>query len=260
MLEKLLSKGKRWAFISNIDNLGATIDPAILKHLDENQIPFLMEVSSRSEADKKGGHLALSKEGQFVLRERAQCPQNELDSFEDISKYKFFNTNNIWVDLLYLKKVFLEKKDIIPLPVIVNAKTVDPKDSNSTQVLQLETAMGAAIGSIPGSSALCIPKKRFAPVKTTNDLLVVRSDAYVLNKDFSLTPATKLKGKLPLVKLDPKHFKMMRQFDERFPQGAPSLINCSQLLVEGDYVFGKGIIFEGKVSIRNPEKKQLHWT
>ena len=66
------------------------------------------------------------------------------------------------------------------LPLIVNRKTVDPRDKSSTKVIQLETAMGAAVGSIPGARAVQVPRSRFAPVKTTNDLLVVRSDAYEL--------------------------------------------------------------------------------
>lgn len=64
--------------------------------------------------------------------------------------------------------------------MIKNKKTVDPKDDASTKVYQLETAMGAAIECFKGATAIVVPRTRFAPVKKCNDLLLLRSDAYIV--------------------------------------------------------------------------------
>src|SRR5215207_1866194 len=75
MLDALLAHGYEYLFISNSDNLGATLDMGILGYMASEQVPFLMEVADRTEADKKGGHIAKLHNGQLILREVAQCPE-----------------------------------------------------------------------------------------------------------------------------------------------------------------------------------------
>ena len=67
---------------------------------------------------------------------------------------------------------------VLKLPLIKNKKTVNPRDSSSPPVFQLETAMGSAIECFDDAGAVVVPRERFAPVKTTNDLFGLRSDAY----------------------------------------------------------------------------------
>src|SRR5204862_58574 len=98
-------------------------------------------------------------------------------------KHRFFNTHSLWVNLRTLQETMRERDGVLGLPMIVNRKTVDPGDADSTPVIQLESAMGAAIGVFEGAGALRVSRRRFAPVKTTNDLLALRSDAYVLTDD-----------------------------------------------------------------------------
>merc|ERR1719162_70283 len=187
-LEKLLQKGFKYMFVSNSDNLGATMDMKLLTYFAQSKAPFMMEVAVRTDADKKGGHLAMdAKKGGLLLRESAQCPEEDEKAFQDVSKYQFFNTNNLWIDLVALDAIFKKNNGSIPMPVMKNAKTVDPRDKKSTPVLQLETAMGAAISCFEGAIAVVIPRERFAPVKTTNDLLALRSDAYTVTPDFRIT-------------------------------------------------------------------------
>src|SRR6202035_2546361 len=144
--------------------------------------PFLMEVVEGTEADRKGGHIARRREdGRLVLREIAQTPTEDLDSFRDYRRWRYYNTNNLWVDLQALAAALEENDGVLELALIVNRKTVDPRDPQSPPVLQLESAMGAAIGSFPGAGLLLVPRTRFVPVKTTDDLLVLRSDVYQLN-------------------------------------------------------------------------------
>ncbi|HEY85678.1 MAG TPA: UTP--glucose-1-phosphate uridylyltransferase, partial [Chloroflexi bacterium] len=241
MLDTLLEAGYQYAFISNADNLGAVISPAILGYFAQNQIPFMMEAADRSEADKKGGHLAQLPNGQLILRESAQCPEEDINNFQDINRHKFFNTNNLWLNLRALKEKLTEKDNILGLTMIRNAKTVDPRDPASTPVYQLETAMGAAIAVFPQAQAIRAPRARFAPVKTTNDLLGVRSDAYVLTDDFRVVVNPTRKPGVPVISLDPPYYKLINKLEARFPFGAPSLLNCESLLVKGDIKFGANI-------------------
>jgi len=250
-LDKLLGKGFRYMFVSNSDNLGATMDLKILTHFAGTGAPFMMEVAVRTDADKKGGHLAKKKEGGgLLLRESAQCPDEDEKAFQDTQRYGFFNTNNLWVDLPALKAQFDKHGGSLPLPVMKNSKTVDPRDKASTKVLQLETAMGAAIECFEGSAALVIPRSRFAPVKTTNDLFALRSNAYVLTKDFRITLHEDRKGVPPDVKLDGM-YKFTDAMEKMIPDGPPALLECKKIVVEGPVVFAKDVVIKGTVAIKN---------
>jgi len=250
-LDKLLKKGYRYMFVSNSDNLGATMDLKILTHFVNSGAPFMMEVAERTDADKKGGHLAQDKaSGGLLLRESAQCPDADEKEFQNTSKYQFFNTNNLWVDLSALKNLFRKFDGALPLPVMKNSKTVDPRDKSSTKVLQLETAMGAAIQCFPGASALVIPRSRFAPVKTTNDLLALRSDAYTLTEDFRIVLKDEREGVPPDVKLDGM-YKFTDAMEKMIPNGPPSLVACKKLVVEGEISFAKDVVIKGTVTIKN---------
>jgi UTP--glucose-1-phosphate uridylyltransferase len=250
MLGELLGRGYRYLFLSNSDNLGAVLDPRILGWFAAEGLPFLSESTDRTESDRKGGHLARRRDdGGLVLRETAQTTDEDAAAFEDISRHRFFNCNNIWVDLEALERTLAERGGVLGLPMIVNSKTVDPTDSSSPAVLQLETAMGAAIGVFEGAAALRVPRTRFAPVKTTNQLLVVRSDAYSLAEDWTVQAAA---DPLPLVSLDSDYYKLIGDFDARFPAGAPSLLHCRRLEVSGDVTFGHDIAVKGSVRLEGP--------
>lgn len=249
-LDRLLKKGFKYMFVSNSDNLGATMDLKILSYFASTGAPFMMEVAVRTEADKKGGHLAKDKAtGGLLLRESAQCPAEDEKEFQNTNKYKFFNTNNLWVDLEALKAQFDKHDGALPLPVMKNSKTVDPRDKKSTKVFQLETAMGAAISCFQGAQALVIPRSRFAPVKTTSDLFALRSDAYVLTADHRITLQESRNGVPPTIKLDDA-YKFVDAMEKLIPEGPPSLIECSKLVVEGAVVFEKDVVIKGSVTIK----------
>jgi UTP--glucose-1-phosphate uridylyltransferase len=251
LLGRLLDGGYRYAFVSNADNLGAVLDPRILAWFAREEAPFAMEVADRTEADRKGGHVARRRDGGLVLREVAQTPDADLDAFQDIRRHRYFNTNNLWIDLRALAELLERRGGVLGLPMIVNRKTVDPTDPDSTPVIQLETAMGAAIGVFEGARALRVPRSRFVPVKTTNDLLVVRSDAYELLDDGRIALAAG-RSSVPLVELDDAHFKLLGDFEARFPHGPPSLASADRLVVEGDVRFGRRVVVRGEVVVRGP--------
>jgi UTP--glucose-1-phosphate uridylyltransferase len=252
ILDALLEQGFRYAMIANADNLGATVDPRIPAYLARERIPFLMEVVQGTEADRKGGHLARRRsDGQLVLRETAQTPPDDQESFRDYLRWRWYNTNSLWFDLTALAERLADDRGL-ELPVILNRKTIDPRDPGSPAVLQLESAMGAAIGSFPGARLLCVPRSRFVPVKTTDDLLLLRSDVYTLDDRFHLalnTDPTHLDGRLPYVELDPSHYKLIDDFERRLPDGPPSLREAERLVVHGDVTFGGGVVVRGAVTI-----------
>lgn len=248
MLEKLLDQGVRYAFIANSDNLGATMDTALLGYFAENGFPFMMEVAERTPADVKGGHLARHKDGHLVLRESAQCPDDEMDAFTDINRYRYFNTNNLWVNLEYLKGL-IEREKTVRLPLILNPKTLDPRDENSPPVYQVETAMGAAVSLFKGASAVRVDRTRFFPVKKCNDLLAVRSDYFLLTESGALALNPARRTDTLKILLDSRFYKKIDQFDARFPQGPPSLVECESLTVEGDIQFEGGISVIGHTVI-----------
>jgi UTP--glucose-1-phosphate uridylyltransferase len=255
MLAGLLERGYRYAFVANVDNLGAVLDPRILGWFAREGMPFLMEVADRTEADRKGGHVARRRDGSLELREIAQTPDDDVEAFQDVRRHRFFNTNNLWLDLRALSDVMDERGGVLGLPMIVNRKTVDPRDSSSPAVIQLETAMGAAIGVFEGARALRVPRSRFAPVKTTNDLLALRSDAYVLTEASHVTLAPERDGP-PIVDLDSRFYKRVGDFDARFASGPPSLLRCRALTVKGDVAFGADVVVRGSVRVEHDGEGQ----
>ncbi|CAK0815490.1 unnamed protein product [Prorocentrum cordatum] len=317
-LDQLLQGGYEYAFVSNSDNLGATLDLRLLGRLASGGAPMLMEalgdararerereiratdgrdtlvawrrrksrrrrhtctqllnstagshiktiafilggaqqlrrplseVCVRGEDDKKGGHLCRDlATGKLTLRESAQCPEEDEKAFQDIGKHRFFNTNNLWLNLKKLKEAMVG--GVLPLPLIVNEKKVDPtsKEKPNPKVYQLETAMGAAIASLPGSEAVVVPFDRFAPVKTCNQLFGLRSDAYELSDDF--TPVLSPGAFKPIVSFD-DNYKMVPDMEAACPHGVPSLKACPKLKVKGKVLFLPGTIVQGETTIVN---------
>jgi UTP--glucose-1-phosphate uridylyltransferase len=259
-LQELLKNDYRYAFVSNADNLGAVLDPKILGYFVDTGVDFMMEVADRTEADRKGGHLARAADAgrRLILRESAQCPSQDLEHFQDITRHRYFNTNNLWIDLRALWKLMKEGQEAPVLPLIRNAKTVDPADKTSTPVYQLESAMGSAISVFKEAQAIRVPRSRFAPVKTCADLLVVRSDATVLTDDFRIVPHPSRKDVLPAVNLDHRYYRLIQDLEARFPEGPPSLLQCESLSIEGDVRFGRDVVLKGKVRLINGTQFQQH--
>jgi UDP-N-acetylglucosamine pyrophosphorylase len=205
-----------------------------------------MEVTRRTAADRKGGHLAKRKsDGRLLLREVAQCPDADLDAFQDIDRHRYFNTNSLWLRLDLLKEQLEADDGVLPLPMIRNRKTVDPRDKNSPAVIQLEVAMGAAIECFAGSSAIEVPRSRFAPVKTTGDLLSLRSDAYEVLDDGRVRLMPERGGVPPVVALGDS-YKLVDQLDEL---GVPGLLECRSLTLDGRVHFEPQVRLAGDVVI-----------
>ena len=256
LLDQLIQRGIDYAFVSNADNLGAAPEPSLLGYMVAEGVDFMLEAADRTPADRKGGHLCRLLDGRLALRESAQCPPEETDSFQDVDRHRYFNTNNLWIHLPTLHRLLREYGGFLPLPTVVNRKTLDPRDPTSPRVIQLETVMGTAISLFPKADVVRVPRRRFSPVKNTNDLLGVRSDAFDLSSDARIVLSAD-RSEPPVIRLDEVFFKMIDDFEARFPAGTPSLRRCDVLTVEGDITFGSGIIIEGEAIIRAGSKASI---
>ena len=200
LLDRLLEAGYERVFVSNSDNLGAVPDARVAGWFATSGAPFAIEAVRRSPSDRKGGHFARRKsDGRIVLRESAQTLEKDKDALADLDRHRFTSTNNLWFDLAAMKHALDVRQGILGLPLIRNVKHVDPADRSTPEVIQIETAMGAAIEIFDGARTIEVGRDRFVPVKTTNDLLVLRSDVYDLGQDFVLDQAT---DEIPYVDLD----------------------------------------------------------
>ena len=246
LLADLLGKGFRYAFVSNVDNVGGCPDPSLLAWFIRSGAPFLMEVVRRTPEDWKGGHLARRRrDGRLVLRETAQCAPGDRDAFRDHERYGYFNANNLWVRLEALQEALDRGGGFLPLPTIANPKTADPRDPGSEPVFHLEQAAGTALEVFDGAQAVEVPRRRFAPVKTTENLLVLRSDIYAIDENGLVEPAREP----PPVALDRERYRFISDLEARFPHGPPSLLACDRLQVSGDVRFGRQVACEGEVTV-----------
>ena len=247
LLDALLDQGYRYAMTANSDNLGAAPSARIAGWFAASGAPYAPEMCRRTPADVKGGHLAVRKsDGRIILRDTAQTPGDQMHYFTDQFRHPFFHTNNLWFDLKVLRDTLAERGGILGLPLIKNSKTVDPADSSSTPVIQLETAMGAAVEAFEGATAIEVPRSRFLPVKTTNDLLLVRSDVYEVDDDGLLRMVPE---RACTVNLDPRFYKKIQDFEARFPGGVPSIKDARSLTVDGDWTFGADVVATGEARV-----------
>jgi len=245
VLDALLAAGMKYASISNGDNLGAAPDAELAGWFASSGAPYAAEICPRTINDRKGGHLAVRKsDNQLILRDTAQTPAEDMDYFTDEFRHPYFHTNNLWIDLEQLKAALLERGAVLGLPLIYNVKNVDPSDSSSPKVIQLETAMGAAIEVFKGATAIAVPRSRFQPVKTTNELLLLRSDVFDLGPDSKLTQTV---AALPRIELDGRFYKLIDQFEARVTV-APSLKEAKSFVVAGDWTFDRPVTAVGDVS------------
>ncbi len=243
VLDALLAAGMKYASIANGDNLGAGPDAQLAGWFAASGAPYAAEICPRTVNDRKGGHLAIRKsDGQLILRDTAQTPSDEMDYFTDEHRHPYFHTNNLWIDLEQLKSALQSRGAVLGLPLIHNVKTVDPADSTSPKVIELETAMGAAIEVFPGATAIAVPRARFQPVKTTNELLLLRSDVFDLGEDGRLTQTV---DELPRVDLDGRYYKLIDDFQNRV-EVAPSLRAARSFVVAGDWTFDRPVAVEGE--------------
>ncbi|KAJ8522506.1 hypothetical protein ONZ45_g939 [Pleurotus djamor] len=248
VLDQLLAEGKEYLFISNSDNLGAVVDENILQHMIDSKAEFLMEVTDKTKADVKGGTL-IDYEGSIRLLEIAQVPSEHVEDFKSVRKFKIFNTNNLWVNLPALKRIM--ENEGMELEIIINPKTTD----DGQAVIQLETAAGAAIKHFKNAHGINVPRKRFLPVKSCSDLLLIKSDIYSLQHGQLVINEQRMFETTPVIKLG-DHFKKIAQFQKRFKM-IPRILELDHLTVTGDVNFGRNVTLRGTVIVVANEGQRI---
>jgi UTP--glucose-1-phosphate uridylyltransferase len=248
VLDQLISEGKEYLFVSNSDNLGAVVDERILEHMIQTDAEFLMEVTDKTKADIKGGTL-IDYEGSIRLLEIAQVPSEHTEEFKSIRKFKIFNTNNLWINLKALKTIM--STDMMELEIIINPKT----NEDGQAVIQLETAAGAAIKHFKNAHGVNVPRKRFLPVKSCSDLLLIKSDIYSLKHGQLVINEARMFETTPVIKLG-DHFKKIQQFQKRFKK-IPKILELDHLTVTGDVYFGRNVTLRGTVIVVANEGQRI---
>lgn len=263
LLRQFIAEGREYCFLSNIDNLGATVDLSILNKLltekssNGSPVEFVMEVTDKTRADVKGGTL-IQYENKLRLLEIAQVPSEHVEDFKSVKAFKFFNTNNIWAKLSAIERVLNERT--LNMEIIINHKTLE----NGVRVIQLETAVGAAMKCFEGAIGINVPRSRFLPVKKTSDLLLVMSNLYSLKGGSLVMSPQRMFPTTPLIKLGDNHFSKVKEFLSRWIYlwlsstrppfttlltifhhyrfaNIPDIIELDHLTVSGDVTFGKGV-------------------
>jgi UTP--glucose-1-phosphate uridylyltransferase len=253
ILDALIDAGFRYASIANGDNLGAAPNALLAGWFAASDAPYAAEICPRTINDRKGGHLAIRRsDGQLILRDTAQTPAEDMDFFTDEYRHPFFHTNNLWLNLPQLRDTLTERDGVLGLPLIANRKTVDPADKSTSEVIQLETAMGAAIEVFPGATAIAVGRDRFLPVKTTNELMLLRSDVFDLGDDGCLNAV----APIPEIDLDPAHYRLLQEFD-RLVTVVPSLATARSLRVNGEWHFDEPATIVGEVDL--PDSGSPQW-
>lgn len=239
LVDTMLAQGKEYIFVSNVDNLGATVDLNILKKIVDGDVEYCMELTDKTRADIKGGTI-ISYDGKVSLLEVAQVPAEHMEEFKSVTKFKVFNTNNIWVSLHAIKRIMQARE--MKLDIIVNNKEV-----GGQKVIQLETAIGAAISYFENACGVNVPRSRFLPVKSTSDLLLIQSNLYSLKSGSLVMNPSRQFASTPVIKLG-KEFKKVGAYLERFGS-IPDILELDHLTVSGDVSFGAKTSLKGTVII-----------
>ncbi|KAE8348839.1 UTP--glucose-1-phosphate uridylyltransferase-domain-containing protein [Aspergillus coremiiformis] len=244
-LDKLLERGVEYIFLSNADNLGAVVDLRILQHMVDTQSEYIMELTDKTKADVKGGTI-IDYEGKARLLEIAQVPKEHVNEFKSIKKFKYFNTNNIWMSLRAIKRVVEENE--LEMEIIANEKSIpaDKKGDADQAIYQLETAVGAAIRHFKNGHGVNVPRRRFLPVKTCSDLLLVKSDLYRLEHGQLVMDPNRFGG-VPVIKLG-SDFKKVSDFQKRIPS-IPRIVELDHLTITGAVNLGRNVTLKGTVII-----------
>jgi UTP--glucose-1-phosphate uridylyltransferase len=245
ILDQLLERGIEILFLSNADNLGAVVDLRILQHMVESDAEYIMELTDKTKADVKGGTI-IDYEGQARLLEIAQVSKEHVNEFKSIKKFKYFNTNNIWMNLKAVKRVV--ENNELEMEIIPNGKTIpgDKKGESDLSIVQLETAVGAAIRHFKNAHGVNVPRARFLPVKTCSDLMLVKSDLYSLKHGQLLLDRNRF-GPAPLIKLG-GDFKKVSDFQKHIPS-IPKILELDHLTITGNVNLGRGVQLKGTVII-----------
>ena len=248
--KELKKEGKEYLFLSNVDNLGATPDISIMHHFAEKKMDYALELTPKTLNDIKGGTL-IRYGDRLKMLEVAQVPSDHLSEFQDISKFKVFNTNSIWMNIESIREVVEQQTLLNNMDIIVNRKM-----DGERKVIQLEIAVGCAVSAFKNTAAFIVPRNRFLPVKGCSDLFIIQSGLFGLTEDGHMVDkARKVADIPPSIKFG-KEFTFVADYQKHM-KVIPNIDKLNSLVVEGNVIFGENVVLEGDVIIRNKKEEEF---
>ena len=175
LLEMFIQQGKKYLLVSNIDNLGGTLDVKILNFIQQQSCPFLIEAVLKNQQDTKGGCLLFNKSSKRIkLLENIELEMMPAPTLQSLKEHlTLFNTNNLWINLLALQKNL--KKKSWQLDLVKNWKKITSPKGQTKDVLQLENTIASAVSNFKEAKIIQVHRSRFIPVKNKKDLNFIRS-------------------------------------------------------------------------------------
>ena len=184
----------------------------------------------------------------------AQVPDDDADAFQDIARHTFFNTNNLWVDLRALQAVHGGAR----------AACIGPADDRQPQDRRPERlrldrrscswrprwARRSASSTAPGAARAADPVRAGEddqrPARAA--LGRIRADGRPRRRAGREPGATRRSSTL-----DDAYYKLLRDFEERFAAGAPSLVEAERLKVVGRrHASARAWWCKGSVTVEGP--------
>lgn len=154
LLERFLERGGTTLVMSNVDNVAATLDPAIIGAHLASERSISVEVTNKEPGDKGGAPAVV--DGHLQIVEAFRFPQGF-----DQDTIPVFNTNTLLFDATLFSKTF-------PLTWFPVTKQVDGQD-----VIQFERLIGQLTAFVP-THFIHVPRvgleSRFEPVKDPDEL------------------------------------------------------------------------------------------
>ncbi|CAI4064416.1 hypothetical protein SUVZ_08G0350 [Saccharomyces uvarum] len=237
-LDNLIVQGKEVLFVSDLDNLGAIVDLNILSYMITNEIDYLVEVVERTANDSNTGVLA-------TYESKLRLVDYKCLSRESARKCKTVNTNNIWINLRKLKNLI--ESDSLNLPICSSETKMIIHNSPLMEILHLQTNLGDCIDFFSNSQIIKVPRNRFLPLATCEDLFLLNSNLYDLDTSGSLNLYPLRFELLPSIKLGDE-FANYETFKIGIPD-IPNILELDHLTVMGNVFFGYKIILRGTVVI-----------
>ena len=167
VLERFRGAGGKLLYVSNVDNVAATLDPAVIGAHLASDAKLTAEVVRKEPGDRGGAPARVDSRPQIV--EAFRFPKDF-----DQARLELFNTNSFVLDAAAIDRDF-------ELTFFRVEKAVD-----KAKVIQFERLVGQLSAFLP-SHFLVVPRARFLPVKAPEAPEHRRADIAALLRAYGIT-------------------------------------------------------------------------
>ena len=189
ILDQLIEAGFRYASVSNSDNLGCGPRPpsrvglpAVARRMPQRSPP------ARRWTSKGWPIVRRRADGRLILRETAQTAPEEMQFFTDAARHPHARHQQPLVRPGRAQgQADRDRRRVWPSPH-PQCEGRRSGRSDLTGGLPARVRHGAAIEVFDGARVIVVPRDRFIPVKTTNELALLRSDVVTWDQASPLRP------------------------------------------------------------------------